>query len=77
MITATLIPVVYLVYILLFIVAYPISVMLDIMFGYNGGKGGIVLYNRKEIATLLTIQQEESQSRIGGIILNLDYKGLY
>jgi hypothetical protein len=68
MITAGLIPLVYVVYILLFVVAYPISVLLDVLFGYNGGKGGITLYNRKEIATLLTMQHEESQGRglIGG-----------
>jgi hypothetical protein len=76
MITAGLIPLVYVVYILLFVVAYPISILLDVLFGYNGGKGGITLYNRKEIATLLTMQQEESQGRglIGGSISHFSFK---
>jgi hypothetical protein len=76
MITAGLIPLVYVVYILLFVVAYPISILLDVLFGYNGGKGGITLYNRKEIATLLTMQQEESQGRglIGGLISYFVFK---
>ena len=56
MIAANLLPMVYVVYVVFFPIAYPISLVLDYVLGHDGG---ITLYNRKEIATMMNIQHEE------------------
>lgn len=49
-------PLVYLVLCVFFPIAYPISLCLDCIIGHEAG---ITMYNRKEIATLMTIQREQ------------------
>lgn len=56
MIAANLIPLVYIVHVIFFVIAYPISLVLDYFLGHDGR---ITLYNRKEIATMIDIQHEE------------------
>ena len=60
-IAATLIPLVYIVHVIFFPIAYPISLALDYFLGHDGG---ITLYNRKEIATMMTIQHEEVLNKL-------------
>ena len=55
-IAASLVPLVYLVNILFFPVAYPISLVLDFVLGKDEG---ITVYTKREIATLMVIQHEE------------------
>jgi CBS domain containing-hemolysin-like protein len=55
-IAASLIPLVYLVNIIFFPIAYPISLVLDYVLGHDEG---MTVYNRREIATLMVIQHEQ------------------
>jgi hypothetical protein len=55
-IAASLIPLVYLVNVVFFPVAYPISLVLDYVLGHTEG---MTVYTKKEIATLMIIQHEE------------------
>jgi metal transporter CNNM len=66
-IAATLTPIVYVVYVIFFPVAYPISLLLDYIIGHEHG---FTLYNRREIATMMKMQHEEAQRRAlsGGTI---------
>jgi Cyclin M transmembrane N-terminal domain len=55
-IAAGLVPLVYLVNVLFFPVAYPISLVLDFVLGKEEG---MTVYTKREIATLMVIQHEE------------------
>lgn len=55
-IASNLTPLVYFVLCVFFPIAYPISLCLDCIIGHEAG---ITMYNRKEIATLMTIQREQ------------------
>lgn len=55
-IAATLTPLVYLVLIAFFPIAYPISLVLDYVIG---DESGVTIYNKTELATMLALQQEE------------------
>ncbi len=58
-ITGALVPLVYLVMGLFFVVAYPISLMLDYVIGHSEA----TMYNRTELATFMTLQHEEAMKR--------------
>jgi CBS domain containing-hemolysin-like protein len=60
MIAAKLLPLVYVVLALFFPIAYPIALVLDMWLGHDEG---VTMYNRKEIATMMSIQHEEGQKR--------------
>ena len=55
-IAAKLIPLVYLVLGIFFILAYPISLVLDYVIGHDEG---MKMYNKKELVTMVNIQHEE------------------
>jgi metal transporter CNNM len=59
-IAANLVPLVYLVLIVFFPLAYPISKLLDYIIGHDEG---MTMYNRKEIATMMWLQHEEGLRR--------------
>jgi metal transporter CNNM len=64
-IAANLIPMVYVVGVIFFPVAYPISRLLDCILGHDEG---ITVYNRKEINTMIKMQHEEGGRGGRGII---------
>ena len=55
-IAAKLIPVVYVVISIFFLIAYPISLVLDLLIGHDEG---VKVYNRRELTTMVSIQHEE------------------
>jgi metal transporter CNNM len=58
-ISASLIPLVYCVTVVFFIIAYPISLVLDHVLGHDEG---VTVYNRMEISEMVNIQKEEGAS---------------
>lgn len=58
-IAASLVPLVYIIFVIFFPVAYPMSKMLDIMIGHETG---ITVYNRQELATMMKLQHEEAMN---------------
>ncbi len=60
-IAAALVPMVYVVFIVFFPIAYPVSKLLDWLIGHEGG---VTMYSRKEIATMMKLQHEEGMRRI-------------
>ena len=63
-IASALVPVVYCVMALFFVVAYPISRVLDHLLGHDEG---ITQYNRHEMVTLVRLQHEEGTTRAGSV----------
>jgi metal transporter CNNM len=59
-ITASLTPLVYIVYVLFFPISYPLSLLLDYIIGHEGG---LTVYSKLELATMMSIQAEESMRR--------------
>jgi metal transporter CNNM len=60
-ITAALSPIVYVVYVIFFPLAYPISYCLDILIGHEDG---MTMYTRTEISTMMRLQREEGVKRL-------------
>lgn len=59
-IAANLIPLVYVVFVVFFPVAYPISKLLDYIIGHDEG---LTVYSRKELKTMMKLQHEEGMRR--------------
>ncbi|RYY87475.1 DUF21 domain-containing protein [archaeon] len=59
-IASTLVPMVYVVLFVFFPIAYPLSKLLDWAIGHDGG---VTLYSKKEIATMMQLQHEEAVRR--------------
>lgn len=59
-IAATLTPLVYVVLVLFFPVAYPLSILLDHIIGHDDG---VTMYSRREIVTMMQLQHEEGMRR--------------
>lgn len=59
-IAATLTPLVYVVLVLFFPIAYPLSILLDRIIGHDEG---VTMYSRREIVTMMRIQHEEGMRR--------------
>lgn len=59
-IAATFTPLVYSVMAIFFVVAYPISMLLDYLVGHDEG---VKIYDRKQLVTMVTIQHEEGIRR--------------
>eukprot|EP00981_Chlorochromonas_danica_P012184 scaffold4610_cov180-Ochromonas_danica.AAC.1 len=53
---ANLLPLVYVVFVVFFPIAYPVSKLLDYLIGHEEG---VTMYSRREIATMMKIQHEE------------------
>ena len=59
-IAAKFIPVVYVVISIFFLIAYPISYVLDTLIGHDAG---VKVYNRRELTTMVSIQHEEGMKQ--------------
>lgn len=59
-IAATLTPLVYVVLVIFFPIAYPLSILLDRIIGHDEG---VTMYSRREIVTMMRIQHEEGMRR--------------
>lgn len=59
-IAATLTPLVYVVLVIFFPIAYPLSLLLDRIIGHDDG---VTMYSRGEIVTMMRIQHEEGMRR--------------
>lgn len=59
-IAATLTPLVYVVLVIFFPIAYPLSLLLDRIIGHDEG---VTMYSRREIVTMMRIQHEEGMRR--------------
>lgn len=59
-IAANLLPLVYVVFVVFFPIAYPVSKLLDYLIGHEEG---VTMYSRREIATMMKIQHEEGLRR--------------
>ncbi len=59
-IAANLIPLVYVVFVVFFPLAYPISKLLDYIIGHDEG---LTIYSRKELKTMMKLQHEEGLRR--------------
>jgi metal transporter CNNM len=59
-IAANLIPLVYVVFVVFFPIAYPISKLLDYIIGHDEG---LTIYSRKELKTMMKLQHEEGLRR--------------